>query len=174
MEIPKQYTLVNALLRVFILNLFHVLWFSGSHTSHIYSRKWIPMKRTMTPLRCKIYLLAAAYINHPPNYTHNITDTRAKQHILKMAKIYSRMGVSLPRSANPLSTFSCVAISAKHSHVINYKLASVSLATCMYTCIKSTACHLNKNYMASLGTYFRIGKKQITYFYVEGLQEDGH
>ena len=75
-KIPKQYTLVNALLRVFILNMLHVLWCSGSHTS---PRKWIPIKRTVTPLRCKIYLLAEAYINHPPNYTHNITDTRAKQ-----------------------------------------------------------------------------------------------
>ena len=165
--------LVNALLRVSILNLLHVLWCSGSHTSHIYSRKWIQMKRTITPLRCKIYLLAAAYINHPPNYTHNITDTRAKQHLLKMAKIiYSQMGVSPPRSANPLNTFCGMAISAKHSHIIIYKPAFV--ATCMCTCIKSTACHLNKYYMASLCTYFRIGKKQTTYFYVEGLQEDGH
>ena len=77
----------TARLRVFILNLLHVLWCSGSHTSHIYSRKWILMKWTMTPLHCKIYLLAAAYINHPSNYTHNITDTCAKQHLLKMAKI---------------------------------------------------------------------------------------
>ena len=152
--------LVNALLRVSILNLLHVLWCSGSHTSHIYFRKWIPMKRTMTPLCCKIYLLAAAYINHPPNYTHNITDTRAKQHLLKMAKIYSEMEVSPPRSANPLSTFCGVAISAKHSHIIIYKLASVNIATCMCTCIKSTACHLNKNYMASFQSFVNHFQEQ--------------